>query len=93
MRSMKRDRPGASTLCRTAKCNAQQLCCMAKVARHMPANLIALGHTIHCIRHGFKSGLPIGPFLLEMFILFIDIYKKPRCPTSYTTHVKIRSGS
>ncbi len=23
----------------------------------------------------------------------IDIYKKPRCPTSYTTHVKIRSGS
>ncbi len=20
-------------------------------------------------------------------------YKKPRCPTSYTTHVKIRSGS
>ncbi len=23
----------------------------------------------------------------------IDIYKKPRCPTSSTTHVKIRSGS
>ncbi len=23
----------------------------------------------------------------------IDIHKKPRCPTSYTTHVKIRSGS
>ncbi len=25
--------------------------------------------------------------------LAIDIYKKPRCPTSYTMHVKIRSGS
>ncbi len=23
----------------------------------------------------------------------IDIYKNPGCPTSYTTHVKIRSGS
>ncbi len=27
------------------------------------------------------------------FVQPIDIYKKPRCPTSYTTHVKIRSGS
>ncbi len=26
-------------------------------------------------------------------IPYIDIYKKPRCPTSYITHVKIRSGS
>ncbi len=30
---------------------------------------------------GFKAGTDI------------DIYKKHRCPTSYTTHVKIRSGS
>ncbi len=30
----------------------------------------ALGHTVHCLGHGFKSGRPIGPFLLEMFILF-----------------------
>ncbi len=26
-------------------------------------------------------------------VITIDIYKKPRCPTSYTTHVKIHSGS
>ncbi len=33
----------------------------------------ALGHTVHCahcLGHGFKSGLPTGPFLSEMFILF-----------------------
>ncbi len=27
---------GASTLCRVAKCNTLQLCCAAKVVRHMP---------------------------------------------------------
>ncbi len=27
---------GASTLCRAAECNTLQLCCVAKVARHMP---------------------------------------------------------
>ncbi len=32
--------------------------------------LLALGHTVHCLGHGFKSGLPIGPFLSEMFIVF-----------------------
>ncbi len=28
-----------------------------------------------------------------VWVLSIDIYKEPRYPTSYTTHVKIRSGS
>ncbi len=31
--------------------------------------------------------------IVEQWCCSIDIYKKPRCPTSYTTHVKIRSGS
>ncbi len=31
---------------------------------------ITLGHTIHFLGHGFKSGLPIGPFLSEMLICF-----------------------
>ncbi len=35
---------------------------------------------IHCMRD-------------QQYHQIIDIYKKPRCPTSYTTHVKIRSGS
>ncbi len=30
----------------------------------------ALGHTVHCLGHGFKSGLPIGSFLSDMLILF-----------------------
>ncbi len=29
----------------------------------------------------------------QKFSKSIDVYKKPRCPTSYTTHVKIRCGS
>ncbi len=31
---------------------------------------VALGHMVHCLGHGFKSGLPIGLFLSEMSILF-----------------------
>ncbi len=31
---------------------------------------IALGHTVHCLRHGFKSNLPIGPFLSDMFVVW-----------------------
>ncbi len=41
--------------------------------------------------------LSLFPFSLSLSfslcVSSIDIYKKPRCPTSYTTHVKIRSGS
>ncbi len=33
-------------------------------------NKTALGHMVHCLGHGFKSGLPIGSFLSEMSILF-----------------------
>ncbi len=29
-----------------------------------------LGHTVHCLGNGFKSDLPIGPFLSDMLILF-----------------------
>ncbi len=34
-----------------------------------------------------------GTVLSLLYVLPIDIYKKPRCPTSCTMHVKIRSGS
>ncbi len=34
------------------------------------AFLQALGHTVHCLGHGFKSSFPIGPFLSDMLILF-----------------------
>ncbi len=46
--------------------------------------MMKLEETSNMCNLGYRHDLPV---------LTIDIYKEPRCPTSYTTHVKIRSGS
>ncbi len=43
---------------------------IAAHASHLDVHSNALGHTVRYLGHGFKSGLPIGPFLSEMFLLF-----------------------
>ncbi len=42
---------------------------------------------------GWEYGGPSSWKICLAFKVPIDVYKKPRCPTSYTTHVKICSGS
>ncbi len=56
-----------SNFWKSYKLFCQSLHCFLKTSY---GSIRPLGHTIHCLGHGFKSDLPIGPLLSDMLILF-----------------------